>query len=316
MRPHASGASALRIAIALALGAASTAWAQTDTARTRIPVRKEATTAQKPAAPMPTPATPATDTSAKVAAKQSEKIQSVSAGEVVPAKDTGAATKPAPRCAAMTSACQMSAMAQAQPRQPSTRHLFGNSGFYVGAAAGTAIPYNQFSNLGYDSGFDITVPVGWHRPGRTLGFRATLSFDQLHADASGNEGALPAMRGSGPDPKVFAATLDAVLKFPIGQSAREGRGLSLYALGGGGSYLFRGFGGTGQLAEVLGPDKIGSSDKNIHKLGVQTGAGIEWGIGPTALFVESRWINVFTTDSRTGNDNLRWIPIGVGVTLR
>jgi hypothetical protein len=146
--------------------------------------------------------------------------------------------------------------------------------------------------------------------------RATLAYDQLHADQEGLQGSLPAMRGSGPDPKVYAATLDAVLKFPVGQGAREGRGLSLYALGGGGSYLFRGFGGGGVLADVLGADKIGTSAKNIHKWGAQAGAGIEWGLGPTALFVESRWINVFTTNSRTGNDHLRWIPIGVGVTLR
>lgn len=319
MRPVASGASVLGIVVALSLGAASLGRAQADTVRSGVPVRKEAVrkpapttpTAVRPAAPAPVPAA---DTMAKAGMKQQDTVPRVSTGEVVVRKDTAAATPGAPKCTGMMPSCAMAT--QQQPRRPGTRYLFGNSGFYIGAAAGTAIPYNQFSDLGYDSGFDITVPVGWHRPGRTLGVRATLAYDQLHADLAGSQGSLPAMRGSAPDPKVYSATVDAVLKFPVGSTAREGRGLSLYALGGGGSYLFRGFGGLGELAEVLGPDKIGTSAKNIHKWGVQAGAGLEYGLGPTALFVESRWTNVFTTDSRTGNDYLRWIPIGVGVMFR
>jgi hypothetical protein len=66
----------------------------------------------------------------------------------------------------------------------------------------------------------------------------------------------------------------------------------------------------------LGADKIGSSKKNIHKWGVDAGGGMEWGIGPAAVFVESRWVNVFTNGSRAGNDYLRWIPIVAGVTIR
>jgi hypothetical protein len=146
--------------------------------------------------------------------------------------------------------------------------------------------------------------------------RATLAFDQVHADVATADVTAPAMLGSAPDPKIYTGTLDAVLKFPIGRLAREGRGLSLYGVGGGGVYLFRGFGGTTELANVLGGDKIGSSAKNVHKWGVYGGAGMEYGLGPTAVFVESRWVNVFTKGSQAGNDYLRWIPISVGVTLR
>ena len=216
----------------------------------------------------------------------------------------------------MSEACgAMMPMQRAAPPK-ATRYLFGASGFYLGAGAGTAVPFNELSDLGYDAGVDITIPIGWHRPGRTFGVRTTLSFDQVHADQATVRGSLPAMRGSAPDPKIYSGTLDAVLKFPIGQTAREGRGLSLYALGGGGVHLFRGFGGTTPLSDVLGGDEIGTSRKNIHKCGVQAGAGLEYGLGPTAVFVESRWVNVFTSGSRTDTDYLRWIPIGVGVMLR
>jgi hypothetical protein len=207
-------------------------------------------------------------------------------------------------------------MQQPQPRANPTRYLFGTSGFYLGAGAGTAVPFNLFSNLGYDSGFDLTIPIGWHRPGRTLGVRATLAYDQIHADMATAVRTAPAMLGSAPDPKIYSGTLDALLKFPLGNSVRDGRGLSLYAVGGGGAYLFRGFGGTTALSDVLGADKIGTSVKNVHKWGVEAGAGLEYGLGPTAVFVESRWVNVFTNGSRAGNDYLRWIPINAGVTLR
>ena len=204
----------------------------------------------------------------------------------------------------------------AQPTAGATRYLFGNSGFFVGLGVGTAVPYNQLSDLGYDSGLDLTIPMGWRRPGRTLGFRATLGYDQVHADVASADRTEPAMLGSAPDPKVYSGTADALLTFPIGRSAREGRGLSLYALGGGGVYLFRGFGGRTVLADVLGGDEIGSSRKNVHKWGLEAGAGMEFGLGPTALFVESRWVNVFTGGSRTGNDYLRWVPIAAGVMIR
>lgn len=210
----------------------------------------------------------------------------------------------------------MPAQAQPQPKARATRYLFGNSGFYVGIGAGTAVPYNELSNLGYDSGFDITIPVGWQRPNRTFGIRGTLAFDQVHADLASAGGSLPAMSGSAPDPKIYSGSVDATLSFPIGSNVRDGRGLSLYALGGGGVYLFRGFGGLTALSDVLGGDEIGNSAKNVHKWGIQAGAGLQYGLGPTALFVESRWVNVFTSGSRTNTDYLRWIPISVGVIVR
>lgn len=303
MRFRASSTYPLGLAIVVALGAASAVGAQADPSR-RVPVKKE-----QPVVPAkPSPGVPVTKepAPAPVAQEPTPVKQEPSAVPVV--QDTAVrvatgevVTPPAP---------------QLQPRRSATRYLFGNSGFYVGVGAGTAVPYNQLSNLGYDSGFDVTVPMGWHRPGRTLGIRATLAYDQVHADQARIGRTAPALLGSAPDPKIYSAALDAVLKFPIGRAAREGRGLSLYTVGGGGLYLFRGFGGTTVLADVLGSDEVGSSKKNIHKWGIGAGAGMEYGIGPTALFFESRWVNVFTDGSRTGNDYLRWIPILVGVTVR
>jgi hypothetical protein len=323
MRLRASGAHTVCLAIALALGAVTVARAQADTTRTRVPVKKErAALPTKPQAAAPVTKEPV---AAPVAARPDTAVRAV-AGDVVTPKDTAPPTMMPPTCSMMSTrppgmpSCGAMGATIAprvpEPHARAVRYLFGKSGFYLGAGAGTAVPFNLLSDLGYDSGFDLTIPVGWHKAGRTFGFRGTLGFDQVHADVATADVTAPAMLGSAPDPKVYSGTLDAVAKLPIGQLAREGRGLSLYAVGGGGVYLFRGFGGSTQLGNVLGGDKIGSSGKNVHKWGIEAGAGMEYGLGPTAVFVESRWVNVFTNGSRAGNDYLRWIPILVGVTLR
>jgi hypothetical protein len=285
-------------------------------------VKKErAALPTKPEAAIPVTKEPV---AAPVAARPDTAVRAI-AGDVVAPKDTAPAVTP-PTCSMMPTrppgmpSCGAMRATMAprvpEPRAKATRYLFGNSGFFVGVGAGTAVPFNLLSDLGYDSGFDLTIPFGWHKAGQTLGVRGTLGFDQVHADIATVNATAPAMLGSAPDPKIYSGTVDALLKFPIGKVAREGKGLSLYAVGGGGVYLFRGFGGTTPLGNVLGSDKIGSSVKNVHKYGVEAGAGMEYGLGPTAVFVESRWVNVFTNGSRAGNDYLRWIPILVGVTIR
>ena len=334
MRRRIWSAYPLGLAIAVSLGAASAALAQADISKSRVPVTKEQAppakmpaTTPAPKQPVVVPKGPVTVPSAPEPESPVAPIQRVAPGDVAPPRDTALATVARPECAMMPNRtapmgrrmaemCGAMMPSQAQPTPKATRYLFGSSGFYIGLGAGTAVPYNHLSNLGYDSGLDITVPVGWHRPGRTLGIRATLAFDQVHADMARIDVTAPAMRGSAPDPKIYSGSLDAVLKFPIGQTAREGRGLSVYTVGGGGLYLFRGFGGATQLGDVLGGDDVGNSRKNVHKWGVGAGAGLEWGIGPTAVFFESRFVNVFTDGSRTGNDHLRWIPISVGVMVR
>lgn len=314
MRPRPSSKYTIGLAIIIALGAASQALAQADTTKKRVPVTKE-----QPAAPTRAPAgVPVTKEPAAIpvtkepVAARPDTTPRVATGEVATPKDTAVAVTPAPKCT--TPSCGEVAQV-VQPRSKVTRYLIGN-GFYIGVGAGTTVPINTFSDLGYDSGFNLTIPIGWQRPEHAFGIRATLGYDQPNAHYYGNQAPLPANVGSAPDPKIYSGTLDATFKFPVGGAVRGGRGLSLYALGGGGAYLFRGFGGAAQLADALGGDKVGSSQKNIHKWGVQAGAGAEYGLGPAAVFFETRWVNVFTNGSNNGNKYLRWMPIGVGVTLR
>jgi hypothetical protein len=80
---------------------------------------------------------------------------------------------------------------------------------------------------------------------------------------------------------------------------------------------------------LLGNDVLDNDDENdersITKLGANFGAGLEFGIGPAAIFLESRWVNVFANrdDDLDFNEffgdrsrHVRWMPLVLGVTFR
>jgi hypothetical protein len=303
MRPHLSSARTVALAAAVLLGATSSAAAQADTTRrdpqrARVPVAKERPAPQAPSSGVPVAKATPPDTATRV-----------STGEVALPRDSTPARADIPPAGAPRPPL---AVAQ-EPEPPVMRYLFGRSGFFIGAGAGTAVPYGALNDIGYDPGLSISVPLGWHPVGRVFGVRGTLAFDQVKADGPITAGAVPAALGSTSDAEIYAATVDGVLKvMPLGIGS-QGRGLSVYVLGGGGVYRFRGFGGTGPLAAAL-DEAPGTS--SATKWGVDAGGGVEWGNGRTAAFVEARWVNVFTGGSRAGNDYLRWVPVVVGFTVR
>lgn len=187
---------------------------------------------------------------------------------------------------------------------PRSHFLFGTSGLFVGGAAGAAVPYGAFGDAGYDAGFHGDVAVGWQRPEHALGVRALLTVDRVSATASNPSRAAP---------RIDAATADVVVRAPLTRSVAEGFGVSLYALGGTGAYRIRGFDGTGPFADLLGGTP---RDGSVVRWGVELGGGVAWGLGPAAVYAESRWVNVFTGGSRAGNAELRWVPFVLGLVFR
>jgi len=204
------------------------------------------------------------------------------------------------------------------------RQGFVGSSWHVGLAAGAAAPTGDFKNIGYNSGFDIAVPIEWHRPGSFLGVRMDLGYSQFNANTFQGLGSNPTVLATS-DPKVISAALNLTGHVPL----TESRSVSLYAMGGAGVYHFRSVGATA-LGGFLGNDVFTnpdpSVDNNLTKLGAQGGGGIKFGIGRTSLFVESRLVNVFADrdenvqfrdffgDNRS--KSLRWVPISIGVTIR
>ena len=140
------------------------------------------------------------------------------------------------------------------------------------------------------------MPIGWH--GNTfLGARVDLGYTQF----SGNQ-----FIGRGPSGlpvtltnstrKVFSGVGNLTARAPLNAS----KSLKIYALAGAGLYNFRDLGAASALSGFLGN-------------------------GPAQLFVETRFVNVFTdrNDSVPFTDffganrskNVRWVPIMIGVNI-
>jgi hypothetical protein len=196
--------------------------------------------------------------------------------------------------------------------------------FYIGVAAGANSPSGDLSDLGYDGGLNITVPIGWQNPGSMLGLRLTLAYSQFNGSPFTTGGTAPVVL-SNPDPKVYSADVNLNLRFPF----NERRTSSVYFFGGGGLYMFRNFGSSSALGAYLGNDVLDPNDSanesTINKWGVNAGAGLEFGIGTSSLFLESRFVNVYTgRDDDVNFDNmfgsrgttLRWVPLVLGFTIR
>lgn len=206
--------------------------------------------------------------------------------------------------------------------QARTRRLPGS--FYIGLAAGTASAREDFDDLGYDGALNISVPIGWHNPSSMLGFRLMLNYNQFNGSPFTTGGASPVVL-SNSDPKVYSAELNLNMRFPF--NARKTS--SLYLVGGGGLYMFRNFGQTSALAGYLGNDVLDPEDSanesTINKWGVNGGAGLEFGIGTSSIFLESRLVNVFAGRDDEPNfsslfgdrgTSVRWVPLIVGFTIR
>jgi hypothetical protein len=217
------------------------------------------------------------------------------------------------------------AAAAAESARRAGMYSFNRTGWYIGVAGGGAIPTGDFETLGYGNGLDIVVPIGWR--GSFGGVRLDLGYNQLQGRtflAVRNE--VGAVTLNNRDPKIWSAALNLTGRIPL--NAR--RTIGLYALGGGGFYHFRQLEANSALNGFLGQDifsdNVNERRTNRTRWGVQGGAGLDVGIGPASLFVESRFVNVFANPDASirqggnfgtnGRRNLQWVPITLGVYLR
>ena len=202
------------------------------------------------------------------------------------------------------------------------RNPLAGTGWYFGFAGGAAAPMGDVSNIGYESGVNITVPFGFHRVSDLLGLRLDFSYNQF------NGGTVTPASGSGrsnPDAKIYAATVSGTLRLPVTPS----RSTAMYVLGGGGLYNFRNFGPGSALSGYFGNDIqdpfTKSNSDAFTKFGYNVGAGLELGIGTSALMIESRLVSVSADrganpsfDKLFGNkgSEVRWVPVTVGIIVR
>jgi hypothetical protein len=210
-------------------------------------------------------------------------------------------------------------------RQYLSRFRFGGNGWYMGLSGGASAPTGDFQDLGYNSGFDVNVPIGWHKQNSLFGVRMDLGYSQF----SGQRfigGGTNSVTLTNANPQVYSATFNVTAGLPLNLI----RNVSFYGVGGAGLYHFRGFGGNSALGGFLGNDVLAqneaSNKSSRSKLGAQIGAGVDWTVGTSSIFLESRFVNVFADrddnvqfrdffgDNRS--NTLRWVPIVIGVKIR
>jgi hypothetical protein len=212
-------------------------------------------------------------------------------------------------------------------RRELARYRFGNNGWYVGIGAGASAPTNDFKNLGYNSGFNVHVPIGWHRPNSALGIRFDVNYNRFSGRSfTGSAPIGSAVTLQNPNPQVLSATANITLATPLSLL----RNVRLYGVGGGGIYHFRSFGGNSALGGFLGNDVLQSNEPNNkdtrNKLGVQAGGGLDWTVGTSSVYLESRFVNIFADRDddvafrdffgSNRSSSLRWVPIVLGVKIR
>jgi hypothetical protein len=176
-------------------------------------------------------------------------------------------------------------------RLAAERAWYSARGFYIGIAGGAVMPQGDFDD-GYDTGFNITVPMGWQRPLSPIGVRLDLSYNRFNAAT------LDDTPVEFDDATEWSALLDAKVKLPFGQvdlSQPVHRRSGVYLLGGGGIHRFTDFGDD-------------ANDETAF--GLNGGAGIEWGWGMNTVFLEARYISAFTDV-----ENATYIPIILGITF-
>ncbi len=217
----------------------------------------------------------------------------------------------------------LEARLQQQLMRPRSR--FQGTGWYLGLAGGAAAPVGALNDVGYRTGYSFMVPIGWQPAGQLLGARLDLGYSQLDGRTFRTVGTTPASAYN-PDPEVYTARLNATLRFPLNAAKTT----AFYLVGGTGAYMFRHVGAGSALSVLLGnaPPPASSGvrvSENRTRWGVSGGAGFQVGMGTTSLFVESRFVNVFTNRSDEAtvaqllgprSDQLRWVPITVGLTIR
>ena len=174
-------------------------------------------------------------------------------------------------------------------------------GFWLGVGGGASVPMGNLHDGGYDTGWNVTVPIGWQSATTPWGLRLDLSYDRLN----GGTIATAPVSVTLSDANVWSGALDLTLQFPFGSS-----GSSFYLMGGGGIHHFTDVGSDNGSAIIDGTALSSNADNSLTKAGVNGGLGLNFGFGRAKLFLESRFVSVFTEGK-----NSNYVPIILGVRL-
>ena len=317
MRVLFSSSCAIGLATALMLGAAPTARGQQQdpprrtTSSRRIPVGKD-----RPA-PAPAPARPTTrvnqdsiaaaerarqDSVAAVAAAERNRKDAATRQEQMRRDSIEVAERQRQDSIAAADAARQDSITRSQSRARSREDLrvarSRNSGFYMGIAGGSTMAMGDLKTADvFDMGWNVTVPFGWDFSRIPLGIRFDVAMDNLMAkstivDPFGNP-----MRNV----VVYSGSGGLKLNIPLFRTASR-----FYLIGGAGAHRI-----TGYATAVDSVQTIATAKTDIGWYG---GAGLNFRFGRTALFIESRYINVDNKQPSSGFaiDKVNYLPVILG----
>jgi hypothetical protein len=192
-----------------------------------------------------------------------------------------------------------------------------SNGFYFGIGGGATMPTGGIRDA-YNTGYNVSVPMGWDSQSGPLGLRLDLTYDQLHARSTfrSTDDPLNAVALTTVNPQIWSAMADVKLRLPFtGRFA--GATTGLYAIGGVGAHYLRNYGSTfavtnpGTNISDEGAQAASLNDNgSLWRFGANAGGGLSVGLGKTELFVESRYVRVFTSHERTN-----YVPVIVGLSF-
>jgi hypothetical protein len=188
---------------------------------------------------------------------------------------------------AAAEAARQDSIARAQQRSRSDASLRMarryNSGFYMAIAGGSTMPMGDIKKSpinSYDAGWNVTVPFGWDFSRIPLGIRFDLAMDNLTGkanflDSFGNPAAARNIA-------IYSASGGLKLNVPLFRTASR-----FYLIGGAGAHRI-----TGYATSAAGSDSAQTIKDAKTNVGWYGGGGLNFRFGRTALFVESRYINI------------------------
>ena len=192
-----------------------------------------------------------------------------------------------------------------------------SNGFYFGIGGGATMPTGIIRDA-YSTGYNVSVPMGWDSQTGPFGLRLDLTYDQMHARSSfrSSDDPLNAVALTSVNPQIWSAMADLKLRLPFsGQFA--GATTGFYAIGGVGAHYLRNYGSTFGVTNpgtnITDENTSASLGDNgsLWRFGANAGGGISFGLGKTELFVESRYVRMFTSHERTN-----YVPVVVGLSFR
>lgn len=314
MRVRFSSSFALGLAAALLSGSALTARGQQQnpprtTSTRRIPVTKDRPTRPAPAAPTASRVNQDSINAVvaerarqdSLAAADRNKQEQRARQEQMQRDSMRVAEQARQDSIAAADAARQDSIARAHGRTRSDEALRiargRNSGFYMAVAGGSTMPMGDLKTSKiYDMGWNVTVPFGWDFSHFPLGIRFDLAMDNLMAKSSLLDSFGNPMRNVA----IYSGSGGLKLNVPLFRTASR-----FYMIGGAGAHRI-----TGYATAVDSVQTIKNAKTDIGWYG---GAGFNFRFGRTALFVESRYINIKEKQPTAfGFDKATYLPVILG----